>query len=215
MKISRTKSKTILVLEDSKIIFFHNYKVAGTSFRSALSHFVKLDVWLISNLLYFIGVKTKILKYWSFPKHISPLEVLKKLDSSKFDNYNKFGLVRNPWDWEVSKYRYTLKNKNHFQHKLVKNLGSFENYIEWRKTEFRTQLSFFADENMNIIVDHIGKMEDLTSTIDYLKSIGIAADLPHLNVSRKDNYRQYYTDKTRDIVKNLYAEDLKEFGYSF
>lgn len=40
-------------------------------------------------------------------------------------------------------------------------------------------------------------------------------DLPHLNKTRHDAYREMYTSETRWLVEVAYREDLEQFGYEF
>ena len=46
-------------------------------------------------------------------------------------------------------------------------------------------------------------------------TIGIRAELPHLNISNKTNYRKFYTDKTRELVRKSYKTDIELFEYEF
>ena len=79
-----------------------------------------------------------------FNQHIKGEELKKKLPTKLFKSYFKFGFVCNPYDWQVSLYHFMLKDVTHHQHKLVKNLGNFNNYIHWRvNNEVRFQKVFF------------------------------------------------------------------------
>lgn len=213
--IGKGKSKTILISNNPKFIFIHNYKVAGTSLRQSFASHINTVGWLLNNLFYYLGIK-KIGKYTGIRKHARALEVQKAF-GREYDDYFVFGLVRNPWDWEVSRYHYQLKNTNHFRHKFVKELQSFEDYLKWRETDYRTQLSFFADDKGKTIVDHIGKLEELEDFYSQIESkLNIKLERYNLNKSRENNeYRQFYNDETKGIVERIYKEDIKTFGYSF
>jgi len=211
------KSKTVLICHNPKVLFIHNYKVAGTSIRYALRNFVPLDQRIISNLLYFIGKPKLGDRYIGLPKHSTALAVRHAIGRKNYDLYFKFGLVRNPWDWEVSKYFYTLKNKRHREHHLVKKMANFSEYIAWRAENYRTQRSFFEDAEGKIIVDYIGKMETIDSVFSEMSTrLSIDIRPVKLNASRDDaKYRQYFDEESRQMIESIYAADIDSFGYEF
>jgi hypothetical protein len=47
------------------------------------------------------------------------------------------------------------------------------------------------------------------------KAIGLDAELPHLNASRRAAYQSYYDEETREIVAQWFREDIEVFGYRF
>jgi len=124
--------------------------------------------------------------------------------------------VRNPWDWQVSLYKYMLKTQDHFQHDLIKGMDSFDAYIKWRcEHEVRFQRDFIFDGD-DCIVDFVGRFEDLESDFgEICKRIGIMASLPRLNVSNSKPYRQFYSDESRRLVEETFAPDIEAFGYEF
>ena len=65
--------------------------------------------------------------------------------------------------------------------------------------------------------DFIGRYENLQQDFDHVcDSIGIPRRiLPHANKSRRKPYWKYYNTKTRDIVAEIFREDIEYFGYEF
>ena len=110
-----------------------------------------------------------------------------------------------------------LKEEAHFQHELIKELGSFEEYIKWRcENEVICQKSFIYSENNELLVNYVGRYENLE--FDFKKicdHIGISASLPRVNVSNTRPYQEYYTEKTKDLVRQAYELDINTFDYSF
>ena len=45
--------------------------------------------------------------------------------------------------------------------------------------------------------------------------MGVPATLRSTNPSRHRDYRDYYSDETREIVAMVYAEDIALLGYDF
>lgn len=75
---------------------------------------------------------------------------------------------------------------------------------------------FMCDEKGNIIIDFIGRYENLDADFEKAcKAIGIKNKLPHLNKSDHDNYRQYYTNETQKIVEGWVKKDLEMFNYDY
>lgn len=208
----REKSKTILVSKKHRFVFIHNYKVAGTSVRRALCRYEENFYWLYSNLLYFLRRDLRGCSRNCLEKHSSLKSVVKFYDPN---DYSYFGLVRNPWDWEVSKYFYMIQTSKHWQHELVKGFSGFEEYLEWRMSECRLQLSFFSDER-KLLTENIFKVEELYKFEEYLRDkFGISAKLGKSNASRRTDYRKYYDDNTKEVVCKMYKEDIDFFKYEF
>ena len=208
----------MVISHSKKFIFIHNYKVAGTSISYALKKYNDRSL-LISP----ISDKFKLLagiypKVYSdnFHKHVTALELKNSLSADVFNNYYKFGFVRDPWDWQVSLYSFMLKNGHHHQHDFIKSLKNFDEYIDWRvNNEVRLQKRFFYDDENNLLVNYVGKFETLIqSAADLSKAVNIHIAVPHLNKSRTDQkYLQHYTPKTIDMVYEAFYDDIKTFGY--
>lgn len=208
----------MVISHSKKFIFIHNYKVAGTSMRQALKKYHDqsfLRSPLSHKLKLMLGIYPSIYSN-QFDGHITANELKSKLPSEIFENYFKFGFVRNPWDWQVSLYTYMLKDEGHYQHEFIKSLGSFENYLQWRvEKELRLQKRFFYDSEDNLLVDYVGKIETIGDDLDKIsEKLGLDIQLPHLKKSRKDSsFRQYYTQETIDLVNEAFADDIQAFGY--
>lgn len=108
-----------------------------------------------------------------------------------------------------------LKDVNHYQHELAKRFKSFNEYIRWRcSEEVRFQKDFVYGENDQLLVNYIGKFENIDDDFKTITShIGINVDLPHKNSSKHTSYRDYYTDDTRDLVEGTFKVDYETFGY--
>lgn len=189
----------MLISHSHKYIFVHNYKVAGTSVHSAL----KASASTGPSLLKKISKNYPKIYTYDFPAHSKASELKERLPKEMFDTYFKFGFVRNPWDWQVSLYKYMLLTKDHHQHQLVKSMNGFEEYIDWRINEdFHLQKEFFYDKDGTLLMDFIGKFENLSADFNTVcEKIGVRASLPHLKRSNeKDNLVKYYSEKTVNVA---------------
>ncbi|HXT11718.1 MAG TPA: sulfotransferase family 2 domain-containing protein [Candidatus Angelobacter sp.] len=142
----------------------------------------------------------------------------------------KFTFVRNPWDRVVSAFFY-LKNKNmkSNQQWAKKNLSPFQDFNafvrEWLTPEniwsyvfFRPQYHFICLNGKQPAVDFIGFFENLAPDFALIRErIKSPAKLAEKNRNplRGQDYREYYSDETRGLVAEIYAEDIELFGYSF
>jgi len=159
--------------------------------------------------------------------HMSILDLLSNGIISKdyFDNSFKFAFVRNPWDRVVSLYHY-LKPTSIVKDKCF---SSFCKYLKYNQIEpigpynviglsqCNKQISWLVDNNGKIFVDFIGRYENLQKDFEKVCSIiGIPSKiLPYEKFSNHAHYSLYYTKETKDIIGELYKEDIERFGYEF
>lgn len=205
-----------MLLSDShKFIFIHNYKVAGTSIRKALRPYEtpanqRLG-WPKRQL-----ARLGLVSAPTCADHAKATEV-RDAFPERWQRYFTFGFVRNPWAWQVSLYFYMLQNEDHWFYDEVTSMDGFEEYIEWRVRNGRAlQSSFFCKDNGEIIVDFIGRLENIRTDFQRIaEQIGVEASLPQKNESSHGDYRDYYDDHARSLVATHFAEDIDRFGYTF
>lgn len=205
----------MIISHSKKFIFIHIYKVAGSSFRHTLGHYAILKSR--KNILRGIINKKYRISGSDFSGHITAAELKSLIPDNIFENYFKFAFVRNPWDWQVSLYHFARQKSTHWQHQHIGKM-TFEEYIDWRvEKDLHTQKEFVCDDKGEIIVDFIGKLENLQD--DYRKICNMInvpySELPKKNSSIHDDYRSYYNSKTIDIVAKAFEDDILTFNYSF
>ena len=219
----------MLISYKHKFIFIHIFKTAGTSISVRLAPHSRLIDALIyghwSTRKFFnalnILLNRKSTEFLTgFKPHATAMEAKQKLPPSIYDEFFKFAFVRNPWDLHVSLYHYLCKNKKHPLSKTVRQ-KSFEEFIEWYiGTDPKTQLDFVANPAGEIIVDFIGKFENLSKDYNYIQTrleINGPA-LPMVNVSTNrasSDFRSYYNDKTYELVERYFYKDIETFNYQF
>jgi len=148
--------------------------------------------------------------------HFKATDLITEIGRKQFDRLFSFAFVRNPWDWELSHYRYICKHDSHPNHAEVSALGSFSEYVRWRcDGRFQTQESFLVHDNQTV-VDFVGRFENLAADFGYVcERLNIAFRLPKLNRTIHEDYRSAYDDRTRELIASTYASDINRFGYSF
>jgi len=207
----------MLISHGKKFIFIHIYKNAGTSIIAALLP-VAAPQWQISigQLLRKLHIPNGF-DVQPYHDHITAPQLIEKMGQDAFRSYFSFAFVRNPWDWQVSLYRYMLQEPAHGQHQLVKSLGSFEKYIEWRVAkETKFQRDFVFSPSGEKLVGFIGRFENLERDFRTVCSrIGVSTPLPRLNSSGLTPYQEFYTPRTRQMVERAFEPDILQFEYSF
>lgn len=211
------KPGDILISYSNKFIFIHIYKNAGTSMLHALQPFGLNPMQKAINRVSKRLLKREFYNQRPWQAHIRSSEIIKKIGKKTFQSYFTFAFVRNPWDWQVSLYSYMLKNTRHHQHELVKSLNNFDEYIVWRcREEVRFQKDFVCSEDNTILVNYIGRFENLENDFSHVCSqVGIQASLPKKNVSNTRPYQDFYNSKTIELVKITFKPDIDLFQYEF
>ncbi len=206
----------MLISHKYKFIFIHVYKVAGTSIKSSLSKYAEVNLNQISKLTK-IKYLNNIPLSGNFEPHISAYDLSQKIPKRMFNSYFKFAFVRNPYDWQISLYEYMKQQPTHFQHNLVKKMA-FNEYCNWRiKADFHLQQEMICDSKGNLLVDFIGKIENINKD---LKTIEQKLKLPnleleHLNKSIRSNINNYYEINTKKLIAVNFKADFDLFNYDY
>jgi hypothetical protein len=159
------------------------------------------------------------------------------ISQQDFDNYFKFSFVRNPWSRLVSEYRY----RNFLSHKSFKDFVMHKLPKPGWDDKYRhvmPQSDMLYDNNGRLLVDFVGKFENLQQDFDQVCiQLGFNdSRLPHINSSDKKSrelrrkarnifhrnkesslrkYNEFYDEETRGYVAELYQADIKNFNYCF
>ena len=205
----------MLLCEKRKFLFIHIYKNAGTSIKKALRPH-SMPAWHKHVNSVFKRIGWGRFGGFRLDGHLTSAEIIQRIGRDKFDSYFSFAIVRNPWDWEVSHYRFILQEKRHESHQLVKAMDGFGEYIRWRcDNHFRRQSDFLRVDQIQV-VKYVGKFESLHDDFDQIcRRIGVEARLPRRNTTLGRPYHEYYDRHTTQLVYRTYQEDVDRFGYEF
>jgi hypothetical protein len=200
-----------------RFIFVHIFKTAGTSIRSVLDPYVRspaLQLW--DRFRARLGSPVSE-PYPQLSPHARALEIRDAVPPDVFASFFKFAFVRNPWDWQVSWYHYILQNRDHHEHTAVTRLGNFADFLRWRIDHpVWNQKDFVTDEAGEEIVDFVGRFESIRSDFAHVcAATDIQPRLPHLNRSRHEDYRSYYSDRAYGMLEEYSKADIEYFGYRF
>ena len=213
-----------MICHKHKCIFVHIQRCGGTSMEKAI---VGYDLWQSDERR---------------EKHILASQA-KALYADYWDNYFKFSFVRNPWDRMVSMAKsypgtwHVKLDKSQKPLKILEDDG-FKGYkhrfghpitIErdrrfYKKDDLTSPRHVKNAVYLNLLdedLDFIGRFENLKEDFAHVaKNIGLnSLDLPH--VERKGHkagglhYSSYYSEQTKENVRELYAKDIDYFNYDF
>ena len=218
----------MLLSNEHKFFFMHIPKTGGTSIRNALNQLIQAPQ----------PYTEKDMER----KHMSAFLLRDKIYD--WDNLWKFTFIRNPYDRMVSYYTfYRMPRKVPYLHSTRKAAieMSFPEWVRWLKQkEFvrlgdhpprkipmwrRPQVDFIYNNGIKL-VDHICRYETLEDDYNYIANkLKLNQDpsiWKHHKVLRHDNrssrledFRLYYDDESRSIVKWWFMRDIKEFNYTF
>lgn len=216
-----------MISHEYKCVFVHIPKTAGVSLtHMIISHIVGYDtsgeIGHLSNELKSRFSLRNAQKHKQAKDYV-PNDISKKT----WDKYYKFAFVRNPWDRAVSEFywRHALPSP---KHKPPTNFKDFIDYCKFRIdsspkarrdiywTHAQTQKSYITNQKGELILNEIFQFEQIYDAIKTIQTkIGIPMDLKKYNVSKHNHYRQYYNNKTKKMISNLYKDDIEMFDYEF
>ncbi len=197
-----------ILLEKYKAIYFFVPKVASTSLK-------KLCIDVIN-----IGVEKRA------HFHRTHFPSIDRKAVSKGDGYFKFAFVRNPYDRLVSCYFGKVVQRRDFASGDFWKDKSFEDFVKIickmsnseMDIHFRPQYTFLTDTNGKLLVDFIGRFENINEDFGKIKERAYFSkelELPHLAKTKHEEYQKYYTEETKRLVAQKYKKDLELFHYSF
>lgn len=213
-----------MISHKHKCIFVEVPKTGSTSIRSIIGYPPKAHLNICQ-------IKYNMENYWThheglMDRIIGSLYLLLpekeriRIGEQQFNSYFKFGFVRNPWDRVVSLY---LRREG----LQMADKMTFDDFVGWMKYSSSTcvhpvphinQLDWFVDPHGNVLVDFIGRFENLQKDWERIAArLALPKELPHKqkNPRRTRPYTDYYSEKTKEIVRNRFRVDIEYFGYEF
>ena len=205
----------MIVSNRQNFVFVHIFKTAGTSVKRALRRHA-MPMWQepANHLFKRIGVPQFGPKH--YPDHMTASDLIKQTSLEHFNSKFSFAFVRNPWDWELSHYKYILLHPRHEFHDEVRRLGKFSEYVRWRcDRRFRLQRSFLVHDGQRV-VDFVGRFENIDADFQKVaQRLNISLKLKRLNQTRRTIYQRHYDAKATELIAVAYQADIAEFGYQF
>ena len=158
-------------------------------------------------------------KWKRFYSHSSAHEIRQLIGEDIWNNYYKFCFERNPWDRVIS-YYYFILNERQQRGKSTPPLSEF---IDGGKLQ---PLKKYGIENYTIdgriAVDRVCLYENMEQELETVcnQQLGIPEKLVlprakgNFRTDRR-HYREILSDRDRDKIAELFAEEITLFGYEY
>ena len=195
---TKRKNSILSIFLEKNCLFFHIPKTAGISISKSLFGDVKWGHRSVSFYKSYYGEDT-------------------------FNTLYKFCFVRNPYKRLFSAYTFLkqgginnqdlefsksyLKEYTNFNEFVLKGLEKKE-IMNW--VHFKPQYTFICDENDKVVMDFIGKVENLNTDFNTVcKQLNIKSELQTLNKSK--NIKNEFSKEIKNIIKLKYQKDFNLF----
>lgn len=203
----------MLISDEKNFLFYHVYKVAGTSIRDVLRPYCGYKQVVLQNIQYassVLGVGLKLAPIYNFHPRLNDVA---EYMGDDFFKYYRFSFVRHPLDWQKSLYYFMVKNPRHHQHELIKGMD-FETYLKWRMdNELHLMSSLVTNSHGELLLDDVYKFENIDEEFSRLANrIGISANLPHKNQAGRGKVVDV-SDAIMKEFKEAFSKDYAMFGY--
>lgn len=180
-----------------KVIFIHIPRTGGTSIEQAL---VGKNWWHVERAT----------------KHLTWFQA-RQIYTEYWDQYLKFSVVRNPWDWMVSLY---------YAHNYTRSAArgiSWREYVKHPRLASHEQDTVIQSAIIGSEIDFVLRFENLGPDFKRLCArIGLEApELPNYSARsgrvglNKQHYSCYYDAELREIIANRHKDDIRRFNYKF
>lgn len=216
-----------------KYVFVHVPKTAGTSIETLMKD---NDEFQVDVTGHWKGIEE--VDFQEDPRisrelrnHADAKEIRKYFEREGFnwDDYFKFGFIRNPWDLNVSQYFYWMQT-------MVNEATTDENRVLIEKYKDKPPKDFIKekatydfvdhflcnehDHKRDLIVDFVGKFEnleeDFNAALQQISPHFGTYSLGKMNASERDkDYRKYYDEETRLCVKKAFYKTRRIGKYEF
>lgn len=150
--------------------------------------------------------------------HLSVADVQPFLAEHQWQSYTKFAFVRNPFDRFISVCAFLNRDNPGFKRQAIPWMKAALARPRFRnRLLVRPQYLQLTDSDGKLVMDEVGRYEDLQSSLDaIMQRLGLAsATLPVMNRSSHAHFQQSYDEELKDLVQAFYAKDLELFNYDF
>ena len=201
------------------ILFVHIPKTAGTSVHTALSDIDQAA-----------PVTRETISVPKLPnKHAKAADWMALLGNETWEQLTSFTLVRNPWALMVSSYFWWIQKACKWPALLedsirVRDMGSFDRFMDSHYGRFYinqcpgTMSEWFQADGRDLVT-YVGRVEHLEQDIRKVLELAAAPvsglQLGHDNRTAHDDYRRYYSDSSREIVRRRFSDVIGRFEYRF
>ena len=113
-------------------------------------------------------------------------------------------------------FRYVIANARTFE-EFLRNCSNEIHDPDGPKHIFKNQLDYLSDANGRMMVNHVGRFEDLETEFSQICArLGRHPQrLEVVNSSQHEHYSRYYTPELAELVAKAFKKDIEYFGFRF
>jgi len=201
----------------SRFIFFAVPKTGTQSIRYALRAYLHDNDW----------EQCSLFEKKSFPVkefadlghgHLSYQQLASHFIPQHLDTFFKFAFVRNPYDRFVSTCYFINRTNLRMKQCPLDTMKSIIQKPElMKRVLFLPQYSFLCDNQENIMMDYIGRLEYFEKHCSTIcQNINIKTfKIPRLNNYSIPKYHEIFDTELKELIGQFYSKDFKLFGYDF
>ena len=194
-----------------KTVFVHIPKCGGQSIEYAYCEDLGLD-WERHRRLLLMMRRPLSPENWPGQAerlaHLRAKEYVEQdyIPKSLWEDFYTFSIVRNPFSRLASTYVYSGSEM------------TFDEYIRWvagteEKQRIISQVAYLSNGNGDILVDDVYRLEELSDRWPEIKKRSeLSVELRHRNRGKSKD-AVIWSMETKEIVREVYAEDFAKFGY--
>ncbi len=146
---------------------------------------------------------------------------IKEFDVKAWSSFFKFCFVRNPYEKAVSDYIWRVRSRG-----IDLSFCDFLKKIADPGIQDKERVVPSCPDNWpmytindEIVADFVGRYENFASDFkEICGCIGIPfkeGNIPRIKHIRDYRYQDYYGEKEKKLVANIYHKEIEHFGYSF
>lgn len=166
-----------------------------------------------------------------YDKHMPARYIRNHVGEEIYNRCFKFTFVRNTYSWVTSSYFFWVKIG---RYKMPKNgimdMKCFEETVKYYKTNIgrrydecsniRSQHSYICDEESKIILDYVGRFEQLQKDFDVVcrkinNGITIPLTVQNKSYASKEDWKNHYrmNPEAKEYVYQNWKRDIDAFGF--
>ncbi|MEL7377021.1 MAG: sulfotransferase family 2 domain-containing protein [Bacteroidota bacterium] len=176
--------------------------ISAQNFRMPMSQYTREDY----AKLFFRG------KPKSFYNHMTCAEIKANVPKEVWDSYYKFTIERNPFDKVVSLYYYRGADKK---------FASIYDFLKNGGLKGFNSFDIYAIDGV-VAVDHIYRYEDirdlcptLTQDLKLDSELTMPEKKAKSSTRKVKNYKDLLDEKSIELIKLIFAREIKLFGYAY
>ena len=212
------------VYHDHSLIYVHIPRTAGVTLHTPLG--IKEQTERLGSTTTLFGYHNQLELDHLTMDLISTLDWI---DYESIKNFTKVSIVRNPYDRMVSEYHYKRKHNDArfvdaqdisfevFVKKVFERFREGTNFPQADCAHFIPQVAFVYSSSGKLLVDYIGKYEELSDAFGVINALtgttNLDAGALQTFATDHEDFQSYYNEELEDLIYRLYRPDFEQFSY--